>query len=357
MAKYLKNIISYEDLKEKYKRLLKTNHPDNGGKLEVMQEINCEYDALFKIWKDRAIKENTIKEEEKEETARSTKRTFYSAYGWEGSRYDSNLSLKEIAKIVRNYTKEKYPTFKFSVRTSYASMCQELHVELKEAPHDIYMTVDDLRSYGLEYYPIFSDGTQAEYSQYKEDISLMMRRWRDRDIFTFDCWSEEDIYNTYAALTEDQLHFFGLLKEDISEILKDVDSFVNSYNYDDSDSMTDYFNVNFYYFNCKYSEVKIVPKVARVSKKDYTPRAPKETKESTTAALETNGENFTVTESEHTKTHEKIYLVKCLVSLSRDDYKLLNNLFKDNGGYYSRFTHSFIFKNDPTEFLKGVKIA
>lgn len=39
-----------------------------------MQEINCEYDALFKIWKDKAIKDNTLKEEEKEETAAGTRK-------------------------------------------------------------------------------------------------------------------------------------------------------------------------------------------------------------------------------------------------------------------------------------------
>ena len=108
MSKYLLNITSYEDLKNKYRELLKANHPDNGGSLEVMQEINSEYDILFRIWKDRAAKNNTLKEEEKTETARSTRHNFYTSFGWEGSRYDSNLTLKEIAVNVRNYVKEKY---------------------------------------------------------------------------------------------------------------------------------------------------------------------------------------------------------------------------------------------------------
>lgn len=47
MAKYFKNVKSYEDLKGQFKTLLKANHPDNGGDLEQMQEINAEYDALF----------------------------------------------------------------------------------------------------------------------------------------------------------------------------------------------------------------------------------------------------------------------------------------------------------------------
>ena len=123
MSKYFNSVTSYQDLKDQYRKLLKENHPDNGGNLEKMQEINVEYDAMFKIWKDRAAVANNLSEEEKTETARSTRCHFYSAYGWEGSRYDVNLTLKEIAKIVRAYVKEKYPTCKFSIRTHYASMC------------------------------------------------------------------------------------------------------------------------------------------------------------------------------------------------------------------------------------------
>ena len=74
MKNYFKNVTSFEDLKAQYKVLLKANHPDNGGELEAMQEINCEYDALFKIWKDKAINDNTLKEEEKEETAAGTRK-------------------------------------------------------------------------------------------------------------------------------------------------------------------------------------------------------------------------------------------------------------------------------------------
>lgn len=347
MANYFKNVKSFEELKTLYRTLLKENHPDNGGELETMQEINVQFDIAFKIWKDRAIKANTITEEEKKETAETTRRSFYTANGWEGSRYNSNLSLKEIAKIVRGYVKEKYPTFRFSVRTSYASMCQELHVALTQAPHDIYMSADDLRAYGLMHYPTMPDGTISEFEQYKEDISLMMRRWRDRNIFTLDCWSDEDIFTTYASLTQDQLHWNGLLKEDISEMIKDVDDFVNSYNYDDCDGMIDYFDVNFYYFNCKYSDVKIVPKTARI--KDTK----QEVKTTTTETKETASNiEYTIEESTHTKTGETIYLVKPVETLDKETFNAERDRMKENGGYYSRFTHSFVFSEYPT-FLEN----
>lgn len=112
---YFKNIKSLEDLKAQYKVLLKKYR-----------------------WE---VKSGTTVNE----TADSTRRRFYTEYGWEGKNHNRNRSLKEIANIVRAYVKEKYATYKFSVRTSYASMCPKLHVELKESPIQIYKNkVDEL---------------------------------------------------------------------------------------------------------------------------------------------------------------------------------------------------------------------
>ena len=358
MSKYLLNITSYEDLKNKYRELLKANHPDNGGSLEVMQEINSEYDVLFRIWKDRAAKNNTLKEEEKTETARSTRHNFYTSFGWEGSRYDSNLTLKEIAVNVRNYVKEKYPTCKFSVRTKYASMCQELFVEIKEFPSKMYKTGDDLRSEGLLYtVKTELDGKPFEYKEYKKEVHEMLRNLNRNNLFNLDSWTDEELIEAYEKALDRNVHYYGIKTEYFQSVIDDVDGFVNSYNYDDSDSMIDYFDVNFYYFGCKCEDCKIVEKVARIKNATTTPAKKENKNTNEPEQIETSGENFTVTESEHTKTHEKIYLVKCLQTLSRDAYINLNKQMRDIGGYYSKFTHSFIFKENPTEALKGVKIA
>lgn len=53
MGKYFENISTLEELRKQYKELLKLHHPDNGGDLETMQEINAEYDRLFKVLKDQ----------------------------------------------------------------------------------------------------------------------------------------------------------------------------------------------------------------------------------------------------------------------------------------------------------------
>lgn len=54
MATYFKNVQTLEELRRQYKDLLKKYHPDNPqGSTQACQEINAEYDKLFKILKDR----------------------------------------------------------------------------------------------------------------------------------------------------------------------------------------------------------------------------------------------------------------------------------------------------------------
>lgn len=48
MNKYFTGVKTVEELRQRYRELLKKYHPDNeGGSVEVTQEINAEYDRLF----------------------------------------------------------------------------------------------------------------------------------------------------------------------------------------------------------------------------------------------------------------------------------------------------------------------
>ena len=54
MAKYFKDVNTLEELRRQYRDLLKKYHPDNkDGSTQSTQEINAEYDKLFKLLKDR----------------------------------------------------------------------------------------------------------------------------------------------------------------------------------------------------------------------------------------------------------------------------------------------------------------
>ena len=347
MAKYFKNIKSFDDLKKQFKNLLKKHHPDNGGDAEIMKAVNVEYDSLFPIWKNRKEAETGSSINE---TADSTRSEFYTENGWKGSNHSWNRTLKEIAQIVRTYIKEKYPTYKFSVRTEYASMCQELHVTLKESPIPVYKTFDELTS---------------------EDIHKIAK-----GIFPWD------------YLLDDRLHFLNAPKEEQKKIIEestsrkrhalneatqavinDIDNFVKSYNYQDCDGMIDYFDVDFYYFGCcqdNGENIKIVPKTARIKNKSNKP-VKQETKTNKEAQsenknsvhdIEENKTNkkepytYDIKEGEDTRDGSKVWIVRIKEKLDKSAYISENRAMKKRGGYYSRFRHGFIFRFDPTEVLK-----
>lgn len=63
---YFKNVNTLEELRKQYKELLKRYHPDNpNGSTEATQEINQEYEKLFKLLKDRHDSKRTSDKEEK----------------------------------------------------------------------------------------------------------------------------------------------------------------------------------------------------------------------------------------------------------------------------------------------------
>ena len=128
-----------------------------------------------------------------DETANDTKRKFYTENGWEGSKYDPQLSLKDIAKNIRAYVKETYPNCKFSVTTERGRV---MTVALMEAPQAVFV-------------PEFENG----YEQ----------------------------LNPFTLDKDKTLSEYGRL------LMSDVNTQVQSYKYDDSDAMRDYFSTNFYH--------------------------------------------------------------------------------------------------------------
>lgn len=330
---YFKKIQSLDDLKEQFKKLAREHHPDAGGDAEIMKQINQEYDSLFPIWKHRY---NMSAEQPTEETAYSTRSRFYTENGWEGDNYDAKLTLKEIAKIVRTYVKEEYPTYKFSVRTKYASMVQELHVDLLESPIEIYKTFDELTN---------------------EDKVKLIGKAESNNYFHLTSWNDAELQEELERIWEEHGNFYKCLNDVTSAVISDVDNFVNSYNYDDSDSMIDYFDNNFYYFGCAQNNgmnIKIVPKTARIKNKGRAPEPARKktpTEEVNTEKGDNENKKYEIEKSKHTRTGEDIWLVRINDKLDRNDFLQEKEKMKELGGYYSKYTHSFVFKEDPSDKL------
>lgn len=252
--KYFTSCTTLDELKKEYRRLAMLNHPDHGGNEETMKAINNEYDAVFPAFR---LDYNRTAATPTKETAESTRREFYTQNGWKGSRYNSSRSLKEIAELVRKFIKEQFPTYKFSVRTKYASMCQELIVEMKEAPCKVYKDFSDLT---------------------EQDKLDLIHRMEYNNVFTLTSWYDSDLEQEFTRIWNANGNWYRCISDQIKAAAEAVDDYVNSFNYHDCDGMIDYFDVSFYYFGCMSDNIKFVPKTARITaNKESKPKQPSNT--------------------------------------------------------------------------------
>lgn len=221
---HFNHITSFQNLKEQYRTLAMANHPDRGGDVKAMQEINEEYSRLYPIWV------NTIEDANVRPTmtAEQSIRQFYTQNGWEGSRYDPHLSEKDIAALVREYCKQNWNQWKFSVRCHFASMCSEIRIDLKGGP-----------------IPSGLVGRQSE------------------------CCQECGYQTSYQYGREHD----DRVAPEAEIVMQDVLAYLMSFNYDDSDSMIDYFDTNFYVFSriAGSGEWKFIQKQARITAPQPTP--------------------------------------------------------------------------------------
>lgn len=134
---YFKNIHSLAELKKEYRRLALENHPDKGGSTEVMQQINVEFERLHEIWKNDTTVSANASGYENDYAGASAKEYadfVYNEYRWKGRNYQGQHA-PEIVELVRNWIKETYPKYKFSVsRHHYNS----IHIYLVKADFEAF---------------------------------------------------------------------------------------------------------------------------------------------------------------------------------------------------------------------------
>lgn len=126
-------------------------------------------------------------------------------------------------------------------------MCQELHVDLKEAPCKIYKDFAELTG------------------QDKHDL---IRRMTYNHVFTLNSWSDAELKAEFERVWEAEGDWYKCPSDQLRATAEAVDNYVNSFNRKDCDGMIDYFDVDFYYFGCLQDNarnVQFVPKTARIA--------------------------------------------------------------------------------------------
>lgn len=191
--KYFNHISSLSDLKKQFRSLVMANHPDKGGSTETMQKINSEFGDLYEIWKlKKEMVTNTGYDNDYSgATAKEYTEHVYNEYAWKGSHYDSSLCNSDLVVIFRQWLKKTYPACKFTVNQNGWNSINIHIMKMNFNPFVI------------------------------NEIPLR--------------------YNVNGNLEKnDQLN------DRAKNILSNIKQFMLSYNYDNSDSMRDYFDRGFY---------------------------------------------------------------------------------------------------------------
>lgn len=185
------------------------------------------------------IKKSKLEENEEIKLGTMQLENSYSGYGWKGVNSDKHLSIKEIGKLIKKELKKKYPDAVFSVTSggnwSYNSLdicllkdinnpLNSFENAIKEAekcPSHTRIIADYSKWCGL---------TEKEIQESEEAKKFLKNRLDSKNITV----------NQYHISEDYELSEYG--KQLFTYIKKLCDSF----NYDDSNSMTDYFNCGFY---------------------------------------------------------------------------------------------------------------
>ena len=96
-------VTSFADLKKQYRTLAVEHHPDKGGDTETMQEINAEFDKLYKVWehrKDEATSRTGYESDFEGATSAQYQEYVFNEYRWRGSRYNGQTHQRLSKRYV-----------------------------------------------------------------------------------------------------------------------------------------------------------------------------------------------------------------------------------------------------------------
>lgn len=138
-----------------------------------------------------------------------------------------SMDLKDIAKEIKQELKTEFPGCVFSVTIERYSMGQSLHVSLTQSDFKVIREFKDIPE--IAFLSIGTGYTEEQIRERQEEKYHQLNHHFSNETYDSDKW------NNGVFLTKEG-----------HDLFKRVCEIINYYNYDDSDTQTDYFDVNFY---------------------------------------------------------------------------------------------------------------
>lgn len=138
-----------------------------------------------------------------------------------------SMDLKDIARETKQQLLKEFPGCVFSVTIERYSMGQSLHVSLMKSNFKVIRDFKDIPE--IAFLQLGTGYTTEDIKQHQSKNYHQLNEYGFREEYDHDNW------NNGVFLTREG-----------HELFKRVCEIINHYNYDDSDSQTDHFDVNFY---------------------------------------------------------------------------------------------------------------
>ena len=143
-----------------------------------------------------------------------------------GSKYDINLTTKEIARLIREQLKREFPMCKFSVRCKYFSLGSEITVSLMSAPFKVIKDFEEIPEEAIQ----LSGRPKEQIRELQAERYHQLNKHQLLGDYNPNEWCN-GVYLTERG----------------HNLLKRVVEIVLQYNKRESDIQADYFNTNFYF--------------------------------------------------------------------------------------------------------------
>ena len=156
----------------------------------------------------------------------------YTQNAWEGTKYRKNQNLygADLSKAIRQELKEAFPKCRFSVTSETYAGGQSINIALMKAPFKVFNDFSDEIAEKIE------NNTRRAYGDSWEQM-------KQQSIDNYIKYTTIEMHNDINQYhLNDDFWMTSKAKEVITKAL----GIVQSYNFDDSDAMVDYFHTNFY---------------------------------------------------------------------------------------------------------------
>lgn len=166
----------------------------------------------------------------------------YSGNGWKGINADKNLSTKEQAKAVTDAMKQKYSDVKISRKSDVYSGGSSIDFNIMSSDKDLYISDADIDKLGSE--QLFNTDITRGYG-FERWANENVDNYRTDHTYSVDDvkkYAKETLANLKSHENQNVSGDEWYLSDYGKKVVSDLNKEANSYTYDDSDAMTDYFN-------------------------------------------------------------------------------------------------------------------